>query len=388
MPADTARWGIAAAGFGALLNLYAPQAILPRLAQVFDATPVQVGLTITATTLAVALCGPFAGALADRLGRKRVIVASLLLLAVPTLLCAFATTLPQLVALRFVQGVFMPAIFAGALGYIGERWDRAQVGRAMSLYIAANVSGGFAGRFIGGAAASLTDWHWSFATLAGLNVAAAALVWRLLPETGVRGAKTSVLEAAGAIFAHLRDRRLLSAYAVGFNVLFGLVTMFTYVNFHLAAPPYSLRPAGLGLVFCVYLVGIAVTPSAGFWIDRLGQRRMLLVATAVAAAGCALTLLPSLGAVVAGLAVFCSGAFVCQSSATSYVGMVAGANRSSAAGLYLTFYYAGGALGAVVPGLIWAWGGWPGCVGFAIAVQALVAVLALRLGGREAAAAG
>lgn len=375
-----ARWGIAAAGFGALLNLYAPQAILPTLAVEFAAPPVAVGLTISATTLAVALCGPFAGALADRLGRKRVIVASLLLLAVPTLACALVRTLPELVALRFAQGVFMPAIFAGALGYIGERWEPAEVGRAMALYVAATVSGGFAGRLIGGAAASLADWHWSFAALAVLDLAAGALVWRLLPETGVRGAAEGLWQPALAIFGHLRDRRLVSAYCVGFNVLFGLVTMFTYVNFHLAAPPYGLHAGQLGLVFCVYLVGIAVTPTAGWWIDRLGQRRMLLAATAVCAVGCALTLLPPLALVIVGLAVFCSGAFVCQSAATSYVGLVAGANRSSAAGLYLTFYYAGGAVGAVLPGLAWQWGGWGACVAVAILVQAVVAGIATTLG--------
>jgi predicted MFS family arabinose efflux permease len=250
----------------------------------------------------------------------------------------------------------------------------------MSFYVAATVSGGFAGRLIGGAAASLADWHWSFVALAALDMGAGLLVWWLLPETGTRGGKIGVLASAAAIFAHLRDRRLLSAYCVGFNVLFGLVTMFTYVNFHLAAPPYRLDAAQLGLVFCVYLIGIAVTPTAGWWIDRLGQRRMLLVATAVAAAGCAFTLLPSLWAVVAGLAVFCSGAFICQSAATSYVGLVAGANRSSAAGLYLTFYYAGGALGAVLPGLAWAQGGWTACVVVAILVQAIMAGIASRLG--------
>ncbi len=376
---QTARWGLFAAGFGALLNLYAPQAILPTLAADFHATPVEVGLTISATTMAVALFGPFAGAVADRLGRKRVIVTSLLLLAVPTLLCGLAQTLTQLVLLRFLQGLFMPAIFAGALGYVGEAYAKAEVGRAMSIYITATVSGGFAGRFIGGAAASLADWHWSFVALAVLDAAASLTVWRLLPDTGARGAKVSIGQTLTSIFAHLKDRRLVSAYLVGFNVLFGLVTMFTYVNFYLSAPPFSLRPGQLGLVFCVYLVGIGVTPSAGWWIDRLGQGRMLLTATAVAAAGCAITLVPALWAVIAGLAVFCSGAFICQSAATSYVGLVAGANRSSAAGMYLTFFYVGGAAGAVLPGLAWARGGWPACVAVAILVQALMAAIAITL---------
>ena len=374
------RWGIAAAGFGALLNMYAPQAILPTLAAEFHVAPVAVGLTISSTTFATALCAPFAGAMADRLGRKRVMVASLLLLSVPTFLCALAQGLPMLIALRFLQGVFMPAVFAGALGYIGEQWSKAEAGRAMSFYVAATVAGGFGGRFIGGVAASVADWHWSFVALAVLDLGSGILVWRLLPDTGTRGAAVGLLETVAGIFGNLRDKRLLSAYCVGFNVLFGLVTMFTYVNFHLAAPPYGLHSGQLGLVFCVYLIGIAVTPTAGWWIDRLGQRRMLMLATAVAALGCLVTLVPSVWAVVLGLAVFCSGAFICQAAATSYVGLVAGANRSSAAGLYLTFYYVGAAVGAVLPGLAWSWGGWGGCVAVAVVVQGIMAGIASRLG--------
>jgi MFS family permease len=129
----------------------------------------------------------------------------------------------------------------------------------------------------------------------------------------------------------------------------------------------------------VYLVGSAATPFAGRWIDRLGQRRVVLLAAGVATLGCAVTLPPWLPSFVVGLCLFCSACFVSHAAATSYVGLVGGAQRSSAAGLYLTFYYGGGAFGAIVPGLAWAQFGWAGCVALAIFMQILVAGLALRL---------
>ncbi len=373
------RVAILAAGFCSMLNLYAPQAILPTLADIFHATPVEIGLTITATTLAVAVFGPFSGVIADTFGRKRVIVAALVCLSVPTFLSAMSTTLPQLLATRFLQGMVMPAAFAASLGYVAEEFGRGQTGRIMALYVAANVSGGFAGRFLGGLAAQFGDWHWTFFVLAAVNLLGAILVWRFLPEPTRPSRRDGLRVSLRAMLGHVRNPRLLATYFVGFNVLFGLVTVFTYVNFYLSAPPFRLAPAQLGLVFCVYLIGIVVTPFAGRWIDRLGQRKAVAASTLVATAGCLLTLIPSLAAVIAGLALFCSAAFVNQASATSQVGLIAGANRSAAAGLYLSFYYGGGALGAVLPGYAWASGGWRACILLAIGVQMLVATTALLL---------
>ena len=75
---------------------------------------------------------------------------------------------------------------------------------------------------------------------------------------------------------------------------------------------------------------------------------------------------------------FCSiGVFLCQSAASSCVGVVAGHARSSAAGLYVGCYYLGGTVGAVVPGLIWAMGGWTACVTLIVAVQFLTVSLVI-----------
>ena len=84
---------------------------------------------------------------------------------------------------------------------------------------------------------------------------------------------------------HLRNRQLIATYSVGFNVLFSLVAVFTYITFRLAAPPYSLTPAQLSWLFVVYLVGLIVTPLAGVGISRAGSRTALISAVTASMIG-------------------------------------------------------------------------------------------------------
>src|SRR4051812_34134345 len=118
MHIDQRRIAVALAGFCSFLNLYAPQSVLPLLAYELGATPADVSMTITATTLAVALIAPFAGTVADVVGRKRIIVAAMFALVFPTIMVAFAPTIHALIGWRFVQGLVLPPVFVVTVAYI------------------------------------------------------------------------------------------------------------------------------------------------------------------------------------------------------------------------------------------------------------------------------
>ncbi|HEY1753798.1 MAG TPA: MFS transporter [Bryobacteraceae bacterium] len=366
------------AGYCAFLQLYATQPLLPMLRGVFHAGEVAVSLTVTVASLGVAISAPFAGMLADRIGRRPVIVSSAFLLAVTALATASATTLPQLLWWRFLQGVFTPGVFAVTVAYINDEWRGAGAGRVVASYISGTVMGGFSSRTLSGLVAAHAPWPRVFLVLGSLNFALAVViaVW-LAPEKQKPHLPAAGARAWFAAAAHLANRELLATFLVGFCVLFSLVGIFTYVTFHLAAPPYSLLPGALGSIFFVYLVGAVATPLAGRSIDRFGHRRTLAVAIAVSILGVALTLGESLWLVIAGLAVCCTGVFSAQASASAFVGTAARQNRGLAIGLYSTFYYLGGSAGASAPGLFYAWGGWPACAAFIAAVQALTILIAL-----------
>ncbi len=357
------------AGASAFIDLYATQPLLPFLSRAFHATTLEVSLTVTAGTFGVALAAPVAGRLADRIGRKRVIVAAAAALALATLMAATSATLWQLIAWRFVQGVFTPGVFAVTIAYIHEQWPPSRAGAVTAAYVSGTVVGGFSGRLIAGLVAADANWRAAFVVLGALNAAAALLIWARLPADQGSRLAGSGRTRLGAVVALLRNPQLASAYAVGFGVLFSLVAMFTYVTFLLAAPPYGLSTVALGSVFFVYLVGAAVTPVVGPVIDRYGHRHGMAVAVAFGVTGALTTLGGSLPAILAGLTLCSTGVFIAQAAASSFVGAAARRDRGLAVGLYATFYYVGGSVGGSLPALFWARWGWPACVLMVVAVQ-------------------
>ncbi len=365
------------AGMCTFLNVYDTQPLLPYLQQVFHASEIAVSLTVSATILAMALTAPFIGLLAESIGRKKVIVPSLYALTVPTLLAATSRTLHQLVFWRFMQGVFAPGVIVVIMAYINEEFPRRHVGKAMSAYVSGTVLGGFLGRYISGVVAQNFAWREAFLAIGLVNLAGAIVVQRSLPRAKHFARAASIAHSLAGGWQHLRNPRLLVVFGMGSSALFCLVGTFTYANFYLAAPPYRLNSEQLGSIFFVYLLGFFVTPLAGRCLDRYGLRLTSIIAVCFTTAGLLLTLLHSLPVIVTGLALASSGVFIFQAVGTVQTGIAADRARSSAAGLYVTFYYVGGGLGATVTGWAWVAGGWPACVFLLMGVAALAMVLAL-----------
>jgi MFS transporter, YNFM family, putative membrane transport protein len=376
---------IVLAGAAAFLNLYSTQPLLPLLRRTFHASTFAAGLTITASTVAVGIFAPFIGRLADRLGRRRVIVLSAWALTVATALAGTSRTLGQLVFWRFIQGAATPGIFASTVAYVHEVWPPTHAGRATAAYMTGTILGGFTGRAVSGVMASDATWPLAFVALAGLTggVAIALTLWlpsedRAEPDARRTRGDVRLKTHAPSGIAHLfRNRRLLATCAVGFSVLFTQVAMFTYVTFYLAAPPYALSTAALGWLFVVYLVGAVVTPFAGWWIDAYGHRTGIALAMAIGGAGALLTLVPSLAAIVAGLALCATGVFTAQATTSSYIGAVTPSDRALAVGMYSTCYYAGGSAGGALPSAFWSVGGWTWCVLLVVVIQLAGVIVAL-----------
>ena len=363
------------AGYCAFINLYSPQSILPLLSTEFGAGAAEISTIITVSTLAVALTAPFTGTVADVLGRKRVIVAAMFVLVIPTVMVSLSTSLSALIFWRAVQGLVLPPIFAVMVAYIGDELPRHEATTVAGIYSSGSSLGGFSGRLFVGLLADLISWRAGFMALAAIAFAGAIVVAFLLPHERKFVRSEGVVASSKQMLAHLRNGQLLATYAVGFGVLFNFITTFTYVSFYLAAPPYDLSASWLGAIFVVYLTGSLLTLWTGWAVARFGRRRFTVRVIAVWGAGIALTLAPSLPLIVAGLALCAGCGLICQAISTGYVTVTAKAGRSSAVGLYVTSFYIGGSFGAALGGLAWNFGGWPACVGLVAAMLLILAAI-------------
>lgn len=370
--------GTVIAGFCVFLQLYAPQPLLALLRRDFGVSEAQVSLVISAASLAVAVASPFVGLFADAIGRKRVIVPCLFALAIATLGCALAGSLNQLIFWRFVGGACTPGVIAVTLAYISEEASAHVTGSVTALYVTGTVLGGLTGRLSAAFLADYFPWRWAFVVLAVLTLVGACAVWLFMPRSRRFARQTQWRQSLGSMGRHLRNSRLLATYLCGFTVLFSHVGLFTYVNFHLAKPPFDLSTSALGMVFLVYGLGVIITPLSGRLIDRVGHRAGLTVAVALIVCGDLITLPKILPVLIVGLAVASSGVFVAQASASGHIGRAAQDARSAASGLYVACYYLGGSAGATALALPWRLGGWPAVVVTIIVVQCVMLALVWR----------
>jgi MFS transporter, YNFM family, putative membrane transport protein len=336
------------------------------------------GFAVNASTMGMALAGLGVAAFSRRINRRRGVVLSLALLAIPTSLLATLPDLTTFTILRVLQGLCMSAAFSLTLAYLAENSSARQTASALAAYVTGNVASNLFGRLMSAAVADHLGLATNFALFAALNLLGAVLAYatltRVSPMGIARNAAQSPLVAWGE---HLRNPALRAAFGIGFCILFAFIGTFTYVNFVLIRPPFAVGMMQLGLVYFVFLPSILTTPLAGFAVGRFGTRPTFWSSLGLAAIGLPMLATSSLSVVLAGLILVAVGTFFAQAAATGFVGRAATGDRGSAGGIYLASYFCGGLAGSYVLGRAFDEFGWGACVagvGVALAAAAALAV--------------
>jgi YNFM family putative membrane transporter len=310
------------------------------------------------------------GAYSDRRGRRRSLILSSALLVVPTVALVAVPSFALLLVCRALQGLCMPGLLTVGVPYVTEVFGPRLGGRAMGNYIVALVVGGLIGR-VGIAELSIViGWRSSLAILAVLPAAGALVMWKTLPEVSTAGRSTGLQ----AVLEQLRNPRLLRAAGVGSALLFSFIGVFSYASYRLEASPFRLGPKTGSLIFVLWVVG-AVGPLSGRLADRVGWRRVALAALACSSAGLLITLPNVLATVVLGLALVATGMFAGVTAVQIGVAQSSQVDRGTSSGIYFTFYYLSGAVGAYLPGLAWQAWRWHGVALLALASLAAAAAL-------------
>ena len=365
--------------FLTVVDLFATQAILPSLARHYGVTPGAMGFAVNASTIGMAVAGLVVGSFSPHIDRRTGILASLLVLAIPTSLLAVAPNLTVFTILRIMQGLCMASAFTLTLAYLGEQCSTMDVGGAFAAYITGNVASNLIGRLVSATLADNLGLATNFYFFALLNLAGALLVYfaikRVQPMYSIGPAQSPL----SAMIEHWRDPALRAAFGLGFCILFAFIGTFTYVNFVLVRPPLSLGMMGVGFVYFVFLPSVVTTLLAGKAVALFGMRPSLWGGLAIAALGLPLMLSSHLADVLAGMVLVGVGTFFAQACATGFVGQAARTNRGVASGTYLACYFFGGMVGSAVLGQLFDHFGWLACVAGVGVALALASALVARL---------
>jgi len=366
------------AGFSTFAMLYFVQPLLPVFSREFQVSPARSSLALSLTTGVLAVAMLIASAASETLGRKPIMVASLLSSSVLSLASALAPGWEALLALRTLAGVTLSGLPAVAMAYLSEEIDPRSIGLAMGLYVAGSGLGGMAGRLLTGLLVDLFSWRAAVAVMGGAGLVASLVFWRSLPESQNFHPRPPAIRAlTGAFAEHLRDPGLRWLFAEGFLLMGSFVTLYNYTGYRLLAPPFSISQSVLGTIFAVYVVGVFSSAWIGQLAGRLPRRRLISAMLAIELAGIALTLSGNVAAIVAGIVLVTFGFFAAHSVASSWVGRLAHHARAQASSLYLFCYYLGSSLVGTLGGVVWVRWGWNG-VAALLGAQIAAALLIVR----------
>jgi YNFM family putative membrane transporter len=375
-----AIFALFAGGFITFSILYDVQPLMPVFSKEFHVSAATGSLTLSVTTLTLAVSMLITSSLSEAWGRKIVMSVSLLLSSLIVIITSFSPTFSSLIGFRILQGAVLAGLPAIAMAYLSEEVDPLSLGAAMGIYISGNSIGGMAGRIITGSVTDFFSWRIAMLTIGVISLVLSIWFWLHLPNSKYFTPKPLKLKNLFAsLFEHLKDPALLCLYGIGFILMGSFVTLYNYISFQLLEPPYNLSQTIVGWIFIVYLTGTFSSTWMGRLSDRFGRRKVLWIGLVIMVSGAVLTLIDLLVIKVIGIAIFTFGFFGSHSIASSWVGRRAQTEKAQASSLYLFFYYCGSSLAGTTGGYFWSNYGWGGVIGFIVCLLLIAFPLSIKL---------
>lgn len=360
----------------ALSALYVPQPLLPVLTAEYGVSRETAALLTTIAFVPLSLAPLVYGALLESMSARRMLRVAVLLLAISEGVIFFVEPFAGLMAVRLFQGLLIPAMLTSLMTYVSQVTEQSNLARAMSWYIAATILGGFAGRALSGLIASLLHWRYSFLFL-GFGLLAAWFWLGRIVDAGAVAVARPQWRSVGRILA---DPVIKTICAMVFCFFLAFAAMMNFLPFRLTELSASADEFRIGLAYSGYLMGIAVSLNAVRIHRRCGgAERAMIGGLALFVLALLIMIVPSVTALVGGMFLLCGASFLTHATATGVLNRYLSHSKGVINGLYVAFYYGGGAIGSYLPGYAYRGFGWGGFVLVLTGVVLLALVCALRL---------
>lgn len=254
-------------------NIYAVQPLLPVFVSDFGVSVSTSSLSLSLTIIGLIAGLIILGFFSDRNGRRSYIIWSLLGSALPFFILPFVESFTVFLILRLIQGFALAGVPAAALAYISEEIDRKNIAYATALYISSNALGGMIGRVLTGFLTDAYSWQLTFLVFGVTGIVLFIAVFLLLPPSHhFEASELSFSKDIEGFLFHLKNPALLVVFGLGAILQISFTGVWTYLPFHLEAPPFSMSLQAISYLFFAYGIGVIGSPLAGRAAEAFGLR--------------------------------------------------------------------------------------------------------------------
>jgi len=329
--------------------LYAPQPIQPIIMEYFNISQSHSVLLTTLTLLPLSISPIFYGYILESVSAKKMLLISIIILAVSQFIFSVSNSFHLLLGLRVIEGFAIPAILTGLMTYIATMTTKDNVQKIMAIYISSTIMGGFSGRFFSGLISYYTNWRVMFMIL-GISLIVSALMIGKLDNNKAEMTKLNMRAA----FEVLSQKKFFITYMMIFSMFFMFAAVLNFIPFRLREINPSSSAMLIGVMYTGYIMGIVTSLNSLKLIKIFrGELNAIFVGLTVYLLSLGLFVSSSIYVMFVGMFIFCAGMFMSHTIASGYVNKMADSKKGVTNGLYVSFYYTGGTLGSIVPGMIY-----------------------------------
>lgn len=334
--------------------MYATQPLQPLLANEFEITMVKASQFTAVIMFSMAIAPIIYGYILESICPKKMLLISSLILFFTNLLLSSANSYTIFLILRIIESLVIPAILTSCMSILANI-DKENVKQNMSIYVAATVFGGLVGRVISGFIATQFGWRAVFISLSFALLISLFFIRKLSFEGNTNLTKAKLHDVKEI----LKDKRFVLIYALMFLTFFVFGGALNILPFRTKELMPLATEAQIGLLYLGYGMGILVSLYSKRIVKFFGKETrailfggIVLIFTTFSFYSTNITLIFFL------LFIFCIGMFTVHSISTGIANSMKSSQKSLTSGMYLTFYYLGGAVGAILPSIFYKNMGW------------------------------
>ena len=333
--------------------MYATQPLQPLLANEFNVSIVKASSFTAVIMLFLAISPIIYGYILESVKTKTVLIIASIILFITNLALGFANNYEVFLLIRTIEAIVIPAILTASMAVLAS--DKENIKLNMSIYVASTVFGGLVGRVFSGFIAEEFGWRIVFFSLSFALIIGLYFIKQLSFEGEANLVKPKIRDITNI----LKEKRFIVIYSLMFTVFFVFAGLLNVLPFRIKELVPETSETQIGLLYLGYGMGILISLSIHKIVEFFKKEMRAIVAgliifiisTSLFFSSNALFLFSV-------VFLFCVGMFTVHTISTRIANSLKASQKALTSGMYLSFYYIGGALGSIVPSIVYEKFGW------------------------------